>query len=227
MLLGLALLSWTALAAAAPFPSCVKQTSETTYREPASLRDLLDCQKKKLDRFAANYEAQHGDVPSDETIEAWQELQRGEVRGFIERHPERSVMEGDAHARARAAKPGREKGRQSKAGGRDLEALQRDLWEKSDQGRKGITPEMAADIVNAITDQQGFVSRDMSDLLISVQQDGAQLSEESMRQLKEAARKADAAGLDLGVEPGIKESLLHVDSKKDHPVPAPAAPGVD
>ena len=69
----------------------------------------------------------------------------------------------------------------------------------------------------------------MSNLLIAVQQDGAQLSEDTVRQLKEAAKKADASGLDLGVQPDIKEFLLRVDSKKEHsaPIPAPAAPGVD
>jgi hypothetical protein len=103
-----------------------------------------------------------------------------------------------------------------------LDALQRDLQAKSDQGRKGITPEMAAEIVDTLMKQQGSVSPDMSELLNALQKDGASLSGDTFRRLQDAARKADASGLDLGVSPDIKESLL-----KGQPAPAPAAPGLD
>ena len=212
------LLLWVGLwlhtaAAAQTSPACVSKTSTATYQEPADLKALLGCQKKKLARCAADYEARHGDLPSDDTVERWRELQRREARDFIRRHPDRSVMAGDPPADARSA--------QTKPG-QDLKALQQDLWEKSDQGRKGITPEMAEEIVNTLMKQQGSVSGDMADLLNAVQKDGPDLSGETFLRLQDAARKADASGLDLGVPPDIKESLLRGESKKDQP-----APGVD
>jgi len=89
-----------------------------------------------------------------------------------------------------------------------MDSLKHSLWEKSDEGRKGITPEMAQDIVNAIKDQQGSVSPEMTRLLESLQKDGATLSKDTFRQLQDAARKAKGAGLDLGVKPEIEQSLL-------------------
>lgn len=201
MRLWAALLLLPTLAAAEPFPSCVRKTAKNGYREPASLQALLDCQQKKLDSFIADYAAKQDDDPSDETVERWRELQRGEVRDFIKRHPERSVVEGPDG-------PGEPSGKKGGTQSADLKALQQELWEKSDGGEKGITPEMAQLIVKKILDQQGYMSKEMTDLLNSVQKDGANLSDGTVRQLKEAARQADTDGLDLGVQPDVKEFLL-------------------
>jgi hypothetical protein len=216
---------WINTAVAAQIsPTCVKKTSKTAYQEPADLKALLGCQKRKLTRCAAGYEARHGDLPSDETLEIWRELQRRELRDFIRRHPTRSVIEGPSPSGAQA-KPAQAGAEKSQA--QDIDALRQDLLEKSDQGRKGVTPEMAAEIVATLMKEQGSVSGDMADLLSAVQKDGSNLSGDTFRRLQDAARKADAAGLDLGVSPDIKDFLLRGDSTKDQPAAAPAAPGVD
>ena len=212
------------LAAAEITPACVRKTAKTAYQEPADLKALLGCQKRKLSRCVLDYQTRQGSPPPDETLELWQELQRREVRDFIRRHPDRSVLGGDS-ASAAQTKPGQ--GGAEKSSDRGLEALRQDLLEKSDQGRKGITPDMAQEIVNMLMKQQGSVSGDMSDLLNAVQKDGPNLSADTFLRLQDAARKADASGLDLGVSPDIRESLLRGDSPRGQPAPASAAPGVD
>lgn len=187
-----------ALAAAGPSPSCV-QKSKKGLREPATLQALLDCHKKKLDVLVTDYEEKHGDGPSDEAMEAWEERQREEVRDYIRRHPERSVREGPAEAPS---------GKKAAGKSAELEGLQKELWEDSDEGRRGVTPAMAKKIVKAIEGQQGYVSQEMADLLEALQKDGANLSDASMRKLKEASRQADADGLDLGVNADLKDYLL-------------------
>jgi len=200
-----AVLLLAASAGAEPFPSCA-QKSKRGYREPASLQALLDCQQKKLDRFMSDHEAKRGELPSEETVERWRELQRAEVRSFIRRHPDRSVREGPESVDA----PSRKKARGKTA---DLKGLQEGLWEDSSHGREGVTAAMAKRIVKTIQDQQGYVSQEMADLLSALQKDGPNLSEETVRQLKEAARQADADGLELGVKPEIKEFLLERESR--------------
>jgi hypothetical protein len=206
------LLLFPASAGAEPVPTCVRKTAEDAYREPASLKALRACHKKTFERFTADYEVRHGDLPPDEIVEAWQEAQRAEVRDFMERHPHRSVTEGESRGRVQGTD------------GAALRDLGEDLWKSSEEGRKGITPEMAADILNFITDQQGSVSREMSNLLIAVQRDGAQLTEDTVRQLKAASRKAAAAGLDLGVDEQTKDFLLKEESKSKKAGPRPAEP---
>ncbi|MBI5239847.1 MAG: hypothetical protein HY926_05205 [Elusimicrobia bacterium] len=185
-------------AAAEPFPSCVLK-SKKGVREPASLQALLDCQGKKLDLFITDYEAKHGDGPSDETVERWQDLQREEVRSYIRRHPDRSVREGPESKGAPSGKKTKDE---------DLQGLQKELWSDSDEGRRGVTPAMARKIVKSIERQQGYVSQEMTDLLDALQKEGPNLSDKTVRQLKDAARQADADGLDLGVQPDMKEFLL-------------------
>jgi hypothetical protein len=224
------LLFWLGLwlntaAAAQTTPTCVKKTSKTSYQEPADLKALLKCQRRKMVRAAADYEAQNGDAPSDATLEGWQELQRREVRDFIRRHPDRSVLKGPAASPAQAAETEPAQDGAAKSSDQDLQALEKDLWGKSDQGRKGITPEMAQEIVNTLMKQQGSVSPDMAGLLDAVQKDGANLSGDTVRRLQEAARKADAAGLDLGVPVNVRKTLLEGELEKGQT--APAAPGVD
>ncbi|MCX5796826.1 MAG: hypothetical protein NTY77_15130 [Elusimicrobia bacterium] len=303
------------LACAGLAPTCVSKAADASYQEPADLKALMGCQKRKLARSVSDYQAKHGTEPPEETLEGWQELQRGEVRDFIQRHPDRSVIEGDVDSEAggepagpdqggggAAAKPGQVvksaqtkpaqgrasakvkpgqaarsaqaepvqgqasaavklgqggKGAQAKsvqgpssatvkpdqaeespkaepgqgqaeqAPPADLEALKKDLLEKSDQGRKGVTPEMAAEIVAALKKQQGSVSPDMAALLDAVQKDGPNLSADTFHKLQDAARKANASGLDLGASPEVEDSLLKGEYDKDQPAPAPPAPGTD
>jgi hypothetical protein len=205
MSLFLALWLVPAAAGAESFPACVKRTSESTFREPANLQLLFECQKKKLARFISNHQAQHGDLPSDETVARWEELQRGEVQDYISRRQGASVLE-----RAPAAPAAKNPGKAKKG-----DSLKRSLERQSEGGRKGITPEMAQEIIDHITDQQGFISRDMAALLVLVRRDGADLSEDTVRELKAAARQADAAGLDLGVESDIRDFLLKKEEKEE------------
>jgi len=209
-------------AAAEAFPSCVTKTSSGTYREPASLQALLDCQKKKLGRFASAYEELNGKAPGPEVEERWQERQRGEVRDFLARHPKLATVErkGVGAAKAKAADPaGETSAPQAQDAGTD--ALRKSLWEKSDDGRKGVTPEMAKEIVDYLTQQQGSVSPDMAALLEAVQKDGPELTDGTMRKLQDAARKAKDSGLDLETKPEIEQLLLNKESLP------PTSPGVN
>jgi hypothetical protein len=198
---------WLQMASAAQAPAaCILKTSKTAYQEPADITALLDCQKKKLARCAADYEIENEDLPPAEVMESWRQLQRLELQDFILRHPDQPVPEG-------ALKPPAQ----------DLKAPQQDLREDSDQGRQGITPEMAAEVVNTLMERQGFISGDMVELLDAIQKDGPNLSANTFHRVQAAARKADASGLDLGLTPDIKESLLGDGSNKGQPAPDPDA----
>jgi hypothetical protein len=222
------LLLWTFLwlhlgaAAAETGPVCVKKISQTTYQEPADLKALLVCQKKTLAHCAADYETRHEDLPPDETLENWREMQRREAQDFLRRHPEGASLPGKKAAQADPGQDGTGNPRPP-----DLQALQQDLWEKSDQGRKGITTDMAQEIVNLLIKQQGTVSADMSDLLGAVLKDGTNLSDDTFHRLQDAARKAEASGLDLGLSSDMKESLLQDKPTPEQPTPSKAPPGTD
>jgi len=209
-------------AALASFRPCLPAAAKSSIPEPASLQALLDCQKNNLDRLVSDYQTQHGSAPSEATVEGWRERQRREARDFTRRYPERSVMTGQASQDSPDAAPEPKHNGTPKIGGKDLDALQQDLWKKSDQGRKGVTPEMAQEIISVIMQEQGSVSPDMAALLQAVQKDGADLTGDTVRLLQDAARKADAEGLDLEVKPDIKEFLLHGELQSGS-----APPGVD
>jgi hypothetical protein len=223
-MLWLALLLQAPASAATP-SACVVKTSSSTYQEPASLRALLDCQKKKMAHLAANYQKQHRQEPSDETVSQWEERQRAEVRAFLQRHPNLATLDEGNASDDQAEKP-QPQGKSGKTDAVDMETLKQDLWEKSDQGRNGITPDMAQEIIGAITGQQGFVSPDMTALLDAVQKDGAKLTDDTVNQLKAAAQKATASGLDLGVQPDIQKFLLQQGDPKDIP-DAQSSPGTN
>lgn len=212
-------------AASSTVAACVKKTPKG-YDEPKTLSALLKCQER----------ARGGKAASEAALEA----QRAEVRDYLSRHPERaSVDEGPA-----AKKPDRpvpEKVRAQRAasdramkknaerlpeGDRAAyEALAGDLWSLSGDGEKGLTPEMAKEIVGYLQKQQGGVSVEMRGLLESLSKDGAKLSDGSVRQLKKAARDAKAEGLELGVaDEGMEAWLL--DPATDPP-PAGDGPPVN
>ncbi|MDD5627759.1 MAG: hypothetical protein PHU21_01750 [Elusimicrobia bacterium] len=227
----------TAFAAETP-PVCVRKTAKAAYQEPADLKALLSCQKKRLARSESDYRARHGSAPSEAALERWREHQRGEARDYIRRHPDRSLIEGEPEPAERGPKAEPESAERSpKAGPRkseaqmlpeqDLKTLQQHLLEKSDQGRKGITPEMAQEIIGTLQKQQGSVSPDMQELLKAVQKDGANLTGATFRRLQDAARQAESAGLDLGAPPDVKEALLHGDYESDEPPAVPRASGVN
>ncbi|MBI4679470.1 MAG: hypothetical protein HY748_18000 [Elusimicrobia bacterium] len=230
-----------AVAAWAAFPSCVSK-GQDGYEEPATLRALLDCQGK-----AQEYYRSRGGAKRDR----FDDFQKSEVRQYLARHPDRADAgaapaedSGKPHAdrQAQADEPAKaspdaaeQKERALKAAkanasrleeGRQAgyEGLNKKLWEMSDDGRAGVTPAMAEEIVKRLQDQQGGVSVEMRSLLDALQKDGGKLSDGSMLKLKGAARDAKAGGLDLGVGADVEKWLL--DPETD-PKATEAQPSLD
>lgn len=217
-------LLFAATAMAATPPACVKKT-KAGYDEPKTLPALLRCQER----------ARAGKAASEAALE----LQRAEVRDYLSRHPERASAEDppalkppadpDAglspavkaqKARSRRAVEANA-GRLPEGDRAAYEGLSEGLWKMSGDGEKGLTPEMAKEIVGYLQKQQGGVSAEMSGLLRSLTKDGAKLSHGSVRQLKKATRDAKGEGLDLGVaDEGMEAWLL--DPETD---PPPGAKG--
>jgi hypothetical protein len=193
------------LAAQGPAP-CV-QKAKGAVIAPASLDDLLSCQRQALDAAAAAYAQKNdGRLPPDELMAQWQGQQAAETQAFSKR--------------ARK-KPGASLATETGALG-DEDRLKADLWKKSDDGKKGVTPEMSAEITEYLNQKQGGVSPEMKDLLDSLQKDGVNLTGDSMLKLKKAARAADGEGLDLGIDQKMKQQLL--DPATD-PQPGSGLPG--
>lgn len=201
MTLGL-LLSVAVFAQADPVPTCVKKTKQG-YDEPKTLAGLLRCQEK----------ARAG-RPADEAVT---DAQQAEARAYLARHPERASS-GDEGLKPEVAAQ-KKRSQQAVAANAvrlpeaDREAYQGlsdKLWEMSDDGEKGLTPDMAKEIAGYLQKQQGGVSVEMRALLGSLEKDGAKLSHGSVRKLKKAARDAKGEGLDLGVaDEGMEQWLLN------------------
>lgn len=189
---------------AAPAPLCVPKSTAAAEGQPSSLQDLLDCQKDKLDGFATDYETKHkGNPPPAATLDRWQDAQQAEVRAFLSQNPDMASLDQTVEAAIEAeAKP------KDPAKMTDWERLEAGTKAKSDGGKKGITPEAAADIIGYLKAKQGGVSPDMADLLDSVQKDGGTLSAATMEKLKAAAKSAKGGGMGLGVNPQIEQALL-------------------
>lgn len=181
----------------------VSSPSGKVKKEPRTLEALLDCQGKALQDASDRYLSAHGSAAPSELVDRWSDVQRAETRGYIARHPGATI------AGAPEEKP---------AKGESDEAFKKRMWKASDDGRAGVTPEMARDMAERIRAQQGSVSPDMQELLDAVSKDGAKLTPETMNKLRAAAKSADGQGLDLGVTPEIKDALLKApdpDEEKD------------
>ncbi len=215
----LVLAASSALAASAPRVGRCVVPSAAGLREPSTLTGLMNCQRRKLDEAHETFFREHeADVP-DPLEEAWSDQQAAEMRSYVARHPDRAaegtVDSSPTLVKIKLARGTTKRKAVRRAGGRTLKAK---LWAESDGGRKGITPEMARELAQRISEQQGSVSPDMQALLDAVSQDGANLTPDTMSKLREAARSADGAGLDLGVSPEIKDALLKTpdpDEKRD------------
>ena len=90
----------------------------------------------------------------------------------------------------------------------DLDALNSRLVADSKNGAAGITPDSARAIADYLQCEQGGVSPDMQSLLDHLSRDGGKLSDQSMVELKQAARAAKDAGLELGVDQQLEGWLL-------------------
>ncbi|MBI5596267.1 MAG: hypothetical protein HY928_09300 [Elusimicrobia bacterium] len=194
-------------ASAAPLPACVTKT-KLGFNEPPTLKALMGCQAGKRTGFKGN-------------AEALGDFQRGEVREYLARHPERASTDEAADGTAEDdSKVGKQKRRSREAAAANAErlpekdraefqGLNEELWNMSGDGQLGVTSDMAKTIVGYLTKQQGGVSAEMADLLGSLEKDGAKLSHASMRKLKKAARDAKGEGLDLGIEdPSTEQWML-------------------
>lgn len=237
-------LALASTAAWAEFPACVRKV-KGKFAEPATLRKLLDCQAKARTGFDAHDEARWDRL---------EDFQKGEVREYLARHPDRASVDPDPPAPARpkaTAKPAepdppREENNEAAAKVREQKkrsqdaarsnasgllpedeqesamALQKKLWEMSKNGASAVTPDMAHEIVRHLQQQQGGVSPDMKDLLDSLRQDGANLSDGSMLKMKKASRDAKKSGLDLGVDPNLEKWLLDPDTDPKAKQPQPS-----
>jgi gas vesicle protein len=202
MRLLLLLLAVTASATEAPGP-CVKKTKKS-FAEPATLGALMSCQKKKLSEASAAYKAKKGTDASEALVEQWQERQLGEAHEYLNRHPDRAPAE-------KAAEKGTAKTEEtgdSKISDKDMDALGRELKEMSNGGKNGITPEMAQKVNDYLMKNQGSVSPEMQKLLDATQKDGANLTKDTVDQLKDASQKAKGEGLELGVDKKTEDFLL-------------------
>lgn len=195
--------------AAERWPACVKKTAKGR-REPPTLDALLECQ----DRSRAVLR-RRGAAPVE--MDRFDDFQRRETRDYLSRHPRRATLRSEpAEDSEPPPRPAR-----GEAAGKGFDALKSSLSEKAGDGGAGITPAMARDITEYLRREQGGMSGEMSALLNSLQRDGADLSDESALRLKKAARKAKAAGLDLGVEPGMERWLLDPAEDPDVALPDP------
>lgn len=208
---------FVAATAWAGFPACVTKEKVGGYAEPATMGALIECQDKAREYYRAK---------GGSKWDRFDDFQRSEVRRYLVRHPDRAdagpgpaaaPVEDKAFRAAREA--AEQKERALKAGeanasrsdperGAAYGTLEKKLWEMSNDGKAGVTPAMASEIVKHLQGQQGGVSVEMQSFLQSLQKDGPKLSDDSALKLKDAARDAKVQGLDLGVGADIEKWLL-------------------
>lgn len=186
LLLAALLSSW-----ARAFPVCFDPKA-APEKAPESMDALRVCQGKKRAAFVKNLKRKPGkDVPPA-VLERLDAFQRKEAGAYAATHTEGEEPTADAE------KP--------KDG--DLGDLKELLRQQSDDGKRGVTPEMAREIIGNLEAKQGFVSPEMQDLLKHLSADGSRLSHASVRRLKTATQAAKKEGLDLGVPADIEKFLL-------------------
>jgi hypothetical protein len=202
---------------------CIKQ-GPNGIDEPADFQALRDCQAKEKEDIAARIAKKTGRPMSAATQERVDDRQRAEVKDFMSRH---TVGESDLDLASsrRSGEPAAKTAAKAASAGdaadqtQELAALKASMIQKSDGGKKGITPDMAGDMRKFLMDKQGSVSPDMEDLLGSTAKDGPNLTTETMKKLRAAGNAAKGQGLELGIDPKTEDALLHDDLE-----PAPGAP---
>lgn len=186
------------LAAPARAASCLGKDAAGDD-DPPTLEALQKCQAKDRKAYAERVKARTGRAPTAEALERLDDLHRSEAGVYLSRH----VQTGDDRPA-----PSAKRGRAPDATGPDVDALRAAMLEKSEGGKKGVTPEMAADMRAFLQTKQGGVSPDMQELLDATAKDGPNLSNETMRKLRGAAKQAKAQGMDLGIAPETEKQLL-------------------
>lgn len=189
-------------------PACVRKL-KPGIREPKTFDALMDCQFAKRKDFIEALKASRKRGPTAEEYDRFDDFQRKEARDYLKRHPAEP-----APAEKPAAKASTEQ---------SLSAIQEFMERKSENGRKGITPEIAQALTDYLKAAQGGVSPEMASLLEDLSQDGPRLRHKTMYKLKRAAREADAEGVSFkDIDPELIKWL--VDPATD---PDPDEPGPD
>ncbi|HVE13607.1 MAG TPA: hypothetical protein VNI01_09455, partial [Elusimicrobiota bacterium] len=106
-----------------------------------------------------------------------------------------------------------------------LQALGESLAADSNGGELGLTPGGADRVLGFLDCAQGGTTPEMRRLLQMLAADGGNLTDPTMKELKGAARAADANGLDLGMDPKLQRWML--DPGTDPASPQPAYPAMN
>jgi hypothetical protein len=204
-------------------------------------RDFVDfdalraCQDKERLAFIDATRAKKKRLPTEAELDGLEERQRGEAREFFagrtqgvsdmdlaseaDAPPKRKDPENThvIHPPSRTGPAKKLQGPLALVEGQDgmtqgdLDFLRNSLGQKSDHGKKGVTPEMAGDMRKMLMQKQGSVSPDMSRLLDLTSRDGANLSQETMEALRDAGKQAKGAGMNLNIDPDTERQLLEDD----------------
>lgn len=216
--LALALLT-AVIGGAEPVVTCVERKGGA-YKEPQTLASLRRCHQERVAAARSAAKAE----PSAATLDRWDDLQRAEVADYLSRNPDRATMSEEkwrpeperptAYSRSKdsdmpdqeAVTRAMQDAESRKEEGGDIEKR---LWEKTDGGKKGITPDVAKELIRHIRGQQEQpVGPETLDLLDSLYTDGPSLSDSTVEKLRGAARKAKASGMSLGVDSETEYELL-------------------
>lgn len=157
--------------------------------KPGSFDALISCQARKKRAFIRRYRKENASSPPPELLDYLEASQKKERANFT------VPSQND----------------------KDVKDLKAYLQEKSDGGKKGVTPEMADTVRQTLRQKQGGVSPEMDRFLNSVQKDGVDLTPETMDQIKGAAQQAHGAGLDLNVSPDMEKTLLNGQKEAKEP----------
>jgi hypothetical protein len=233
MRLALALLLLPGLASA--------KCAGTGVKTPADYEALRACQDKERQALIDSVFNKSGTLPTTAQLDALDERQRQEASAFLKNktvgasdmdlatQTELSKTKPSDKSKTAAKKDSDDsvtyEGELKPAAGmtpEDLASLKASLGEKSDHGKKGVTKEMAGDIRKMLQEKQGGVSPDMERLLNLTSRDGANLTTETMQELRKAGKEAKGQGLDLGISPDAERQLLIDDLT---PAPGQAGPG--
>ena len=192
--------------------ACVTKLPSGGYDEPLTAEGLRACQSMErstlVDEMFASKKVGKAQAAALKKLDA---SHHKEESDFTARHPELAKL---PLAEPMTEEPAARKSPKAKgeaAAAQDTEALRDKMLESSDNGRKGITPEMAAALRADIMAKQGYVSPDMEDLLQSTSRDGANLRTSTMVKLQKASRQAHGAGLDLKTDKDTEKTLLEED----------------
>jgi hypothetical protein len=193
------------------------------WDDPITLDALRACQQKERQAFIDKATARTGHAPDERRLDAFDDKQRAEATKYLSRHTIDGGSEPPEEAPAkRPARPA-----EAGAGAGDIDALKASMVEKSDGGKKGVTPEMASDMKRFLLEKQGSVSPDMQALLDATAKDGPNLTTETMKKLRAAGKEAKGQGLELGIDPKVERALLEDDLEPAPGAPKPGEPGTD